>query len=184
METIAALTPTARDAHLLRRVVEATTPPNEDPVDASLRAGTIRAMFEDMAPSGALEATVACHCIALQCVAMAALRDLAALTGDQNRARASANALSKTLHLWLGKYETIKARAAKTREDARPSQPAAQVAAPVVAPKPATPARPVRMPAAAAVPGSLRHRMLASTALVHGVMGTMTAGTMPGLPSG
>ena len=105
----------ACNAHLLRGVIEATTPPDETLADARLRAGSIIEMFSDFDPRGAMAAMIACHCIALRFVTTAALRDVSALRADtdpkvQARMRATATGMSKSLHMWVDQYKSIDAR--------------------------------------------------------------------------
>ena len=109
------LSPDACAAYLLREVVVATTPPAETPSNAQARAAIIGEMFRSLAPANAMEAMIACHCIALRFVLMAATRALSAMGEEEKpraRAQASVNALSKTLHLWLKQYERVQTRAA------------------------------------------------------------------------
>jgi hypothetical protein len=132
----------AYNAYLLRNVIEATTPPNESEADTAARSGTIIAMFKGFEPCGAIEAMIACHCVTLQFVLMGAMRDAANAAFDPatlTRMRTTSMAISKTLHLWVTKLETIKKRnearlteALKAAETAAPVQgsvPAAGLAA-------------------------------------------------------
>ena len=103
------LSPDARNAYLLRGVIEATAPPAETASDARLRAGTIFEMFKSFETVTAVEAMIACHCITLEFALMAAMRALSTTDGDektQTRLRNGVNALSKTLHLWMIRHET------------------------------------------------------------------------------
>ena len=184
------ISPEARDAWLLRGVIEATASPAETASDARLRAGTIFEMFKSFETVTAVEAMIACHCITLEFALMAAMRAVSTTAGDekiQARLRNGVNALSKTLHLWMLRHETTKARReAQAAGDEAPAQ--GQVRAPkappprtVAAKAPSSPPRPVpsglfSSPAAAR---SLRETMLASTALAHGTMPHAMPNAMP-----
>ncbi len=190
------ISPEARDAWLLRGVIEATASPAETASDARLRAGTIFEMFKSFETVTAVEAMIACHCITLEFALMAAMRALSTTDGDektQTRLRNGVNALSKTLHLWMIRHETTKARReAQAAGDEAPAQGQGQVRAPkappprtVAAKAPSSPPRPVpsgsvpsglfSLPAAC----SLRETMLASTALAHGAMPNAMSSAMP-----
>lgn len=125
----------ACDAHLVRGVIEATARPRETVSDARARAGTIIEMFKGFAPANALEAMIACQCITLQFVAMAAMRDLTMLEGDsktQLRMRSGTAALNRTLHQWIVLFHTT-----RKQEKARAAEEAKALAAPeAAAPKP------------------------------------------------
>ncbi len=125
-------------AHLVRGVIEATARPRETVSDARARAGTIIEMFKGFAPANALEAMIACQCITLQFVAMAAMRDLTMLEGDsktQLRMRSGTAALNRTLHQWIVLFHTT-----RKQEKARAAEEAKALAAPeAAAPNPVSP---------------------------------------------
>lgn len=103
----------AYDAHLLATVMDTTAPPSETPDDARARCAVIVEMFHGFEPNGAMESMIACHCVTLQFVLNAAMRDAGNTNLDPvmlTKIRASAMAISKTLHLWVSKYERIHAR--------------------------------------------------------------------------
>ena len=156
----------ACNAHLLRGVIEATTPPGETAAEARARADSIAEMFRDFDPRGAMASMIACHCIALRFVMMAALRDLSAAPADldpkvQARMRATAVSLSKSLHMWMAQYESVKTRGAEDKTaPAVPSHPRAappvQPAPPASAPSRPPSPRPTPGPSAPAMPVAAR----------------------------
>ena len=102
----------ACNAYLVREAIEATAPPNETAPDARLRAATILGMFKGFEPVTALDSMIACQCVTLRFVLMAALRDLAVLSVDertQARMRSTAAALSRTLHQWVAQGKSVRA---------------------------------------------------------------------------
>jgi hypothetical protein len=143
--------------YLLRRVLDATTPADETETDASTRCGTILEMFRDFGPVNALQAMIACHCISLEFVLNAAMRDACDLRLEPRlmlRARAGGNSLSRGLGQWLTKYEKLKARDEKRAAEAVETQtpapeetlPPKPVQTKPEQPKPAP--RPIRVPPA------------------------------------
>ena len=121
--------PEALQAHLLRGVIQSTTPAKETAADGRLRAAIITEAFRALAPADVMEAMMACHVISLQFVYEGALRDLSAAavsTGDeaedakaQARRRSQVNTLSRTLGQWLARYETTQTRREKREAGAR-----------------------------------------------------------------
>jgi len=117
----------------LRRVLNATTPAEETETDATTRCGTILEMFHGFGPVNALQAMIACHCISLEFVLNAAMRDACDLRLEPRlmlRARAGGNSLSRGLGQWMAKYEKLKAR------DEKRAAEAAETPAPVLMPDP------------------------------------------------
>jgi len=107
-----AIGPAAMDinAYLLEEVVKSTTPPDETAAQTQSRRAVIGAMFHGYDPAGTMEAMIVCHCIELQFLLKAAIRDAGNLGLDVDRlarARAGAMALSKTWNLWVTKLEKI-----------------------------------------------------------------------------
>jgi hypothetical protein len=142
----------------LRRVLNATTPAEETETDATTRCGTILEMFHGFGPVNALQAMIACHCISLEFVLNAAMRDACDLRLEPRlmlRARAGGNSLSRGLGQWMSKYDKLKARDEKRAAEAAespepvPEQPLPQqpVQTKPAPPKPAP--RPIRVPPAA-----------------------------------
>ena len=132
----------AYNAQLLRGVIRATMPSGEEAAETHARAATIIAMFKGFEPREAMESMIACHCIALQFALLAAMRDVSAAAGapdprTQTRMWATGVSLSKTLHLWLGKYEAVQARnEARGAEAAQTAPPARTVSPPPTAARP------------------------------------------------
>ena len=115
------------NAHLVRGVIEATAPPNETVADARMRAGAIIVMFKDFDPVTALESMIACQCIALRFMLMAATRDVSLAIVDvktQIRMRSSAVAISRALEGWMARFQATqrhngtRAAEAARKEDA------------------------------------------------------------------
>jgi len=82
---------------------------------------------------------IACHCITLEFVLSAAMRDAGDLRLDPKlrlRARAGGLSLSRGLGQWLSKYEKLKARDEKQAAET-------QTEAPILAPDQPSPAKPV-----------------------------------------
>jgi hypothetical protein len=107
------ISPEACHAHLLRGVIEATGSADEPRADAYTRSGMIIEMFKCLAPNDALQATIACHCIMLRFVLMAAMRDAADSSLDPKmlaRARSSAMTISRQWDVWSTKFDKMKAR--------------------------------------------------------------------------
>ena len=163
----------AYNAHLVRGVIEATMPPRETAADTRLRAGTIIEMFKGFAPATALDSMIACQCIALQFVLMAAMRDLTVLDVDvktQLRMRSTTVSLSRTLQRWIAQgkgqgkeakagnearmNEAVQARAAAVarRTVQTPAPAPAQTLAPAQAAQPRPVPAPPRPPHPAASP--------------------------------
>lgn len=148
-------------AYLLDSVVRATTPQGETATDAQSRIDAITEMLRAYQPATHLEAMIACQCIMMQFLFNAAMRD----TGNPRldpaglaRARAEANAASRTLHQWVSKFEkerkrneTRAAEAAKAQAAQAKPKPAEQPSLDKPAQPPA-PAAAVRPAAQLAVP--------------------------------
>jgi len=103
----------AFNAHVLGDVMDASSQPGESGAEARTRCAAIVEVFRTFAPVNAMESTTACHCISLRLMLNAAIRDAGNVNQEPAmliRLRASAMALSKTLHLWLAKYESMHAR--------------------------------------------------------------------------
>ena len=142
-------------AYLLNGVVEATAPPNETEADARSRGDAIVEMVCAFDPRDAMETMIACHCVMLQFLLNAAMRDASNIALEPAvmiKARAGAISISRTLHQWVTKLEKIKKRneahAAEVRQAAQ--TPAASVAAaepaPVTFPAQKSPVAPVTSP--------------------------------------
>jgi hypothetical protein len=130
-------------AYLLRRVLESTTPAEESETDATARCGTILETFDMFAPANALQAMIACHCITLDFVLSAAMRDACDIRLEPRlmlRARSGGQSISRGLHQWVSKFEKLKAKDEKRAAEAPPPDTTARAATP--APVPAAP--PVR----------------------------------------
>ncbi len=110
------------NAYLLDSLIDATTPAGETETGAGSRRAAIHAMFHAFEPADAGEAMMASHCVALQFLTNAAIRDAsrAALTPEAlTRVRAGAMGFSRVLFQWVSKLEKIKQRkAAKERSSA------------------------------------------------------------------
>jgi hypothetical protein len=107
------LSPDAFNAHMIGGVITATGRQGESAADGQTRAAAIVEMFRAFDPADAMESMIACHCITLQFMLNAAMRDAGNLTLDPvvlTRMRASAVSISKTLLQWVSKYERIHAR--------------------------------------------------------------------------
>ena len=161
-----AAVPFSQDAcndYLLGAVMEATAPRGETAATRHGRLATITEMFRTFEPANAVEAMIACHCITLQFVLNAAMRDAGDVTLDAvllTRMRASAMAISKTLALWISKYrsmhnheETRAAPAPKSapsiRAEPSPPKPPSQSVPRPPAPIPPRPTAPEPSPLAA-----------------------------------
>lgn len=142
------MTPDALNAHLLDGVMDSTTPPNETPAQAAKRQASIVQMFIAYDPADAVQAMIACHCIALEFMLRGAMRDAANTDLDPPvlaRLRSSATAISKALHMWMTKLEKLRAKTeAHAAEAAKPAKAAAP---PAQAPHPAPPEQPPLHPA-------------------------------------
>jgi hypothetical protein len=188
------------NAHMLGTVMQTTTVPGETAAEARMRGAAIVEMFRAFDPANAMESMLACHCISLQFVLSAAMSDAANINLDPvmlSRARGSAMALSKTLHMWVSSYQKMhkrnEPRAAETVRTA--TRPATEIPPPaLVAAAPEPRRRPVQgaAPIVPAVrwsgpktPGrtapGIRETLLASTAMLtdtspNGRMGAAPAG--------
>jgi hypothetical protein len=118
-------------AYLLNGVVEATAPPNETAAAARSRGDAIFEMVRAFDPRDALETMLACHCVMLQFLLHAAMRDASNSHLEPAvlaKTRAGAISVSRTLHQWVTKFEKV-----RKRNEARAAEPArsepAQVAA-------------------------------------------------------
>jgi hypothetical protein len=134
------LSPDAYNAHLVCEVIDATAPQGETASAKETRFAMIVETFRAFEPANAMEAMIACHCIALQFVLTAAMRD----AGNVNlepvvlaRMRASAMSISKTLHLWLSKFERIHARNETRVAEAHAVETETVVPIPALTPTPA-----------------------------------------------
>ena len=109
--------------HTLGAVMGATGQPGETAQERQTRCAAIVEMFRTFEVANLMEAMIACHCISLHFMLQAAMRDASAadLTPPmQMRLRASATAISKTLHLWMKECTSRHARnEAGTGEAAR-----------------------------------------------------------------
>jgi hypothetical protein len=124
------ITPDAYNAWLLRGVIEATAQAGETSDEAHIRSGAIIEMFKCFAPRDAVEAMIASHCVHLRLLLQGAMRDAESPNFDAKMLkgmRASAMSVSRTLHLWVTKLETMKARndqlAAASAPNAEAEQP-------------------------------------------------------------
>lgn len=136
-------------AYLLDGVVASTAPPNETTADAQCRRAAIIEMFEAFEPGDTMEAMMACHCIALQFLMDAAMRDgshahLNPAVGV--RARAGAVSISKTLHQWVSKLEQTRHRKAAREAERRKVEQETAVEATAPEPVPAPPPQPTEAP--------------------------------------
>lgn len=71
--------------YLLGATMEATAPRGESAAARNGRHTTIAGMFRTFEPANAVEAMIACHCITLQFVLNAAMRDAGDVTMDRSR---------------------------------------------------------------------------------------------------
>jgi hypothetical protein len=122
-------------AYLLNGVVEATAPPNETEAAARSRGDAIVEMVCAFDPRDGMEAMIACHCVMLQFLLNAAMRDASNIHLEpavlaKNRARAIS--ISRTLHQWVTKLEKV-----KKRSEAHAAETAQTQAALVLAAEPA-----------------------------------------------
>lgn len=144
-------------AYLLNGVVESTTPPGETAANAQSRREAIDEMFKAFDPSNPMQAMIASHCVALQFLLNAAMRDASNINLEPavlTRARAGAVAISKTLHQWVTRLEKFKQRDEIRAKEARQSN---QTIAAATAPKPepvATAPQPPKPPLNQAGPDS------------------------------
>jgi hypothetical protein len=116
------LSPDAFNAHMIGGVITATRTPGESVADGQTRAAAIVEMFRAFDPADAMESMIACHCITLQFMLNAAMRDAGNLSLDPvvlARMRASAMSISKTLLQWVSKYERLHARNETRAAEAR-----------------------------------------------------------------
>jgi hypothetical protein len=116
------LSPDAFNAHMIGGVITATGTPGESESAGQTRAAAIVEMFRAFDPADAMESMIACHCITLQFMLNAAMRDAGNLSLDPvvlARMRASAMSISKTLLQWVSKYERLHARNETRAAEAR-----------------------------------------------------------------
>jgi hypothetical protein len=144
----------AYNAHMLTGVMDATIPPGETAGECQVRSAAIVEMFRTFEVANAMESMIACHCIMLRFVLDGAMRDANNTKLDPAmliRMRSSAMSISKTLHLWISKYEKLHARNETRAVEAAPDFVAPDFAVqvsvvpskPVVPVKPPVPARPI-----------------------------------------
>jgi hypothetical protein len=149
-------------------------------------------MFKCFEPDNAMEAMMACHCVMLRYMAMAAMRDAVNVSLDPRalaRVRSSAMAMSKELHVWVGSLQKMKirneARMAEPIPAPEPKQTRQPTPAPVREKRKARPALadPFEELGGGGLP--FRRALLASTPLARGVRtdGTISPPGAP-LPSG
>jgi len=174
------LTQDAFNAHMLGSVMDATGVPGETAAAARARCAAIVEMFRTFSPANAMESMIACHCISLQFVLNAAMRDAGNIELDPavlTRVRASAMTISKTLHLWMAKYEAMHIRnetraAEAVKQTARPETPEPPPPArrdqprPIAA-QPSNVAIPAVQQPGRTVPG-MKEALLASAAMLPG----------------
>ena len=177
------------NAGQLAVVMETTRPAEETGDAARTRCASIVEIFRTFEAANAMESMIACHCITLQFVVNAAMRDAGDVTLDPAlliRMRASAMALSKTLHLWMKQFDVLHARNELRAAEARPPVERVAVAAPIARPAREQPrpvaARPVlppdaamrRMPEGPGLPGralpavAMKDALLSSAAVFPG----------------
>jgi hypothetical protein len=100
-------------AYLLDQAIAATTPPGETEADARTRAEAIAEMLRAYAPGDMLETMMACQCIMMQFVEVAAMRDASNPRQEPAtlaKARAGAITASRALHQWVTKFENQRKR--------------------------------------------------------------------------
>jgi len=112
----------AYNAYMLRSVMDATAVSGETAEGTMLRSAAIVEMFRSFEPANAIESMVACHCICLRFMLDSAMRD----AGNQElnpalltRMRGMANSISKNLHLWMAKFDSLHTRNETRAEEAR-----------------------------------------------------------------
>jgi hypothetical protein len=112
-------------AYQLGNLMETTRQSGETAAEEHIRRAAIVEMYRSFEPANPLESMIACNCINLQFMLNAAMRDAANVNMQPAtllRMRASAVTISKTLHLWISKYESThtrnEARAAEARRHA------------------------------------------------------------------
>jgi hypothetical protein len=121
------------NAHMLGTVMRTTTVPGETGGEARMRCAAIVEMFRAFDPANAMESMMACHCISMQFMLSASMRDAANINLDPVmliRARASAMAISKTLHMWVSTFQTTHKRNETRAAEAARSATTATVATP------------------------------------------------------
>jgi hypothetical protein len=138
-------------AYLLNGVVEATAPPNETEAAARSRGDAIVEMVCAFDPRDAMETMIACHCVMLQFLLNAAMRDASNIHLEPAvlaKTRAGAISVSRTLHQWVTKFEKVRKRNEATAGDAAQTQAAPVAATAKSAPQtsPDAPVTPVRQP--------------------------------------
>jgi hypothetical protein len=136
------LSPDAFNAHMIGGVITATGTPGESESAGQTRAAAIVEMFRAFDPADAMESMIACHCITLQFMLNAAMRDAGNLSLDPvvlARMRASAMSISKTLLQWVSKYERLHARNETRAAEARKQDVQAKPEPVTRQPEPVTP---------------------------------------------
>lgn len=139
------LTQDAFNAHMLRGVMDATGQPGETAQDAQMRCAAIVEIFRTFESANPMEGMIACQCISLRFLLDAAMRDAGAVDLDpalRIRLRASAMAISKNLHVWMGTFTSLHAR-----NEARAAEATQRAGQPEVAARPAKPQPAVTRPA-------------------------------------
>src|SRR5258708_29310483 len=109
-------------AYLLNGVGEATAPPNETEAAARTRGDAIVEMVCAFDPRDAMETMIACHCVMLQFLLNAAMRDASNIPLEPAiliKARAGAMSISRTLHQWVTKFERVRKRNESHAAEAR-----------------------------------------------------------------
>ena len=112
----------AYNAFMLRSVMDATAVVGETAEEAMVRSAAIVEMFRAFEAANAMESMVACHCISLRFMLEAAMRDAGNLELEPvllTRMRGMATSISKNLHLWIAKFETLHARNEARATEAR-----------------------------------------------------------------
>lgn len=147
------------NAYLLNGVIDATTSPNESEAAARSRSDAILEMVRAFEPRDGMEAMIACHCVMLQFLLNAAMRDAGNIYLEPAvlaRNRAGAISISRTLHQWVTKFEKVRkrneAQAAEAREAAQTTAALVPAAEPAAVKSPAqkspdAPSTPARQPA-------------------------------------
>ena len=103
----------AFNAHMLSGVMTDTPQPGETADAAETRCAAIVEVFQTFDAANPMETLIACHCISLRYMLAAAMRDAGAVDMEpllRMRMRASAMAIGKNLHFWLGKFDSLHAR--------------------------------------------------------------------------
>lgn len=124
--------------YLLNGVVDATAPPHETEADARSRGDAIVEMVCAFDPRDAMETMIACHCVMLQILLNAAMRDASNVNLEPAvmiKARSGAISISRTLHQWVTQFGKARKRN-ETAVDAREAmeKPATKAGTPVAEP--------------------------------------------------